>query len=234
MSDMFREVDEALRQEKLNQMWEKHSSLIIGTIIGLIAGVALYTAYFGWLESRNQDRTAILYQAAEGEETDPSMLEGDSLALYHLIKARQALDAEDLATAQTHYEAARDSGASDELTGLAALNLSMMALDDPAANRAPDAPDLLPAPWTSHGLLATALHQADQNQYLDAVATLDELIAQNNPAPPPSLVATAQALRHVFVADAETTEPSVAATTEEVEAEDSAAPETSPSQEEAQ
>ena len=40
MSDIFREVDEEVRREKLNQLWERHSNLIVAVALLIVLGVA--------------------------------------------------------------------------------------------------------------------------------------------------------------------------------------------------
>ncbi|KAB2847694.1 MAG: tetratricopeptide repeat protein [Hyphomicrobiaceae bacterium] len=49
---LVREVDESLRQEKLEQLWKQHSSSIILGAIGIVLAVVAWQFYLGWRETR--------------------------------------------------------------------------------------------------------------------------------------------------------------------------------------
>lgn len=65
MSDIFREVDEALQQEKLAKIWKEYGTTIIAAIAVLIISTALTTAYHSWDNSRDGAETARLMEALE-------------------------------------------------------------------------------------------------------------------------------------------------------------------------
>jgi len=56
VSNLFKEIDEELRQDKATQLWQKYGSLIIGAIIAVILGVA---AYEGWKSYDLSQRTEL-------------------------------------------------------------------------------------------------------------------------------------------------------------------------------
>ena len=67
MSDIFREVDEALQQEKLEKIWKEYRSTIIACIAILIVGTALTKTYHGWNANRDATETARLMTALESD-----------------------------------------------------------------------------------------------------------------------------------------------------------------------
>lgn len=48
MSDIFREVDEELRQEKLSALWKKYGWYVVIVAVGMVAGVAGVRGYQAW------------------------------------------------------------------------------------------------------------------------------------------------------------------------------------------
>lgn len=67
MSDIFREVDEALQQEKLVKIWEEYKTTIIASIAILLISTAATTAYRNWNASRDATETARLMAAMESD-----------------------------------------------------------------------------------------------------------------------------------------------------------------------
>ena len=48
MTDLFAEVDEALRQERVAKLWQEYGRYLIGFIATLILLTALISAYKSW------------------------------------------------------------------------------------------------------------------------------------------------------------------------------------------
>lgn len=63
MADIFREIDEELRQDNLKRVWARYRYLIVGGVVALLLGTA---GYVGWKEyqSRQQAAAAESYAAA--------------------------------------------------------------------------------------------------------------------------------------------------------------------------
>lgn len=75
MADIFREIDEELRQDNLKRIWTRYRYLIVGGVVALLLGTALYV---GWKEyqSRQQAEAAQSFAAAlalVGEQNDQAM-----------------------------------------------------------------------------------------------------------------------------------------------------------------
>lgn len=73
MSDMFREVDEALSREKAAKFWKSYGPTLIGCAIILVLSTAATTAYRTWDSSRNKEETSKLVFAAEEKDMAAAM-----------------------------------------------------------------------------------------------------------------------------------------------------------------
>ena len=74
MSDIFREVDEEVRRERLKQLWERHSNLIVAVALLIVLGVAGWRGY-DWWELRKAAESGTRFEAAvklaeEGKQTE--------------------------------------------------------------------------------------------------------------------------------------------------------------------
>jgi hypothetical protein len=52
VADIFHEVDEEVRRERLKKLWERYSLLIVGAAILIIAGVGAWRGYEYWIENK--------------------------------------------------------------------------------------------------------------------------------------------------------------------------------------
>lgn len=73
MADIFQEVDEALKQEKLEKFWDEYKVTIITAIIVLIASTGGTSFYKSWDASRDKQETAALISALESENTSEAL-----------------------------------------------------------------------------------------------------------------------------------------------------------------
>lgn len=63
MSDIFREVDEEVRRERLQQIWTRHGGLIIAVCVLVVAGVAGWRGW-QWYEAKQAATASIAFDAA--------------------------------------------------------------------------------------------------------------------------------------------------------------------------
>lgn len=75
MSDIFREVDEALHQDKMLAIWKEYKSTIIAAIAILILSSALTTAYKSWDAKRDATETAKLTAALSSDDPQAEIAE---------------------------------------------------------------------------------------------------------------------------------------------------------------
>ena len=63
MSDIFQEVDEEVRREKLKQLWERHSNLIVALALLVVLGVGGWRGY-DWWETKKAAESGAAFEAA--------------------------------------------------------------------------------------------------------------------------------------------------------------------------
>ncbi len=73
MSDIFREIDEDLRRDRMERLFKRYGGIVLAGALALVAGTGGYTAWRSWEQSRQQQETAALFaaisQAAQGPGT---------------------------------------------------------------------------------------------------------------------------------------------------------------------
>lgn len=68
MSDLFTEVDEALKQERLEKLWKDYGGFVIGVIAALILGTAAKAGYASYVKHENEKQTEIILEQIEDGE----------------------------------------------------------------------------------------------------------------------------------------------------------------------
>jgi hypothetical protein len=64
MSDIFREVDEDVRHDRLADLWSKYSIIVLGLAIAIVAATAVFV-YQRHLKQTKAEAAGLLYQAAQ-------------------------------------------------------------------------------------------------------------------------------------------------------------------------
>jgi len=72
MSDIFREVDEDLRRDRMERLYKRYGGVVLAAALAIVAGTGAYTAWRNWQQSQHQQETAALTaalsQAGQGAE----------------------------------------------------------------------------------------------------------------------------------------------------------------------
>ena len=179
MSDIFREVDEELRQDQFKTLWKKYGWMIIAVVVIAIGGVGGKQAWDAYQQDKAyqlSDRYASAMQAVETADLERAQSQFESLAAGgsgHALLARfqqagllaEQGDIEGAVAALQQLES--DAGADSPLGQLAAIQSILLRLDDgePSALEAEVQPFLQegnpfrPAALEISGLLA--LKQGD-------------------------------------------------------------------------
>lgn len=63
MSELLAEVDEAIKRERLENIWKKYGNFVLFAILALIIGTGVYSGYSGWKSSKDKEQTDTLIQA---------------------------------------------------------------------------------------------------------------------------------------------------------------------------
>ena len=212
MSDIFREVDEALQREKVAKLWKEYGSVILACALALILGTAANTGYRAYKTHANQKETGKLVLAAEETDIAAAMekaatdTDGGHKAIALMNAAAQYAKAENFAKASELYDAvSKDSSSPDELSDLATI-LHVRALLLQKSENSPDVKKLaerLAEVANDNGssfrfqakLDAALLYGNVLKDYTKAL-TLLEGFEENGPSD--SLKEKATALKHVY------------------------------------
>jgi hypothetical protein len=141
VSDIFQEVDEEVRRERLEQLWKQYGNYIIAALILVLACIGAWRGYVYWQERKAAEAGAA-YEAAstladEGKRTEAqaafAKLASDGTAGYRtLARFREAaqLGSSDPKAAVAAYDAlAADASLGRSLQDLAAVRAGLLLVD---------------------------------------------------------------------------------------------------------
>lgn len=193
MADIFREVDEALREDRVKAIWARYGRLIIAVAVLIVLASAAWVVWRNWTQAAEAEGAAAI-EMARGSG-DPAALaaaveaagNADQAALARFYLAAEAAESGDRAAAVSTYRTiATDGSVSGVFRDLARLLAVLHEVDsgDPgqlAAEIEPLAAD--GAPWRFsarevQGLLA--LRRGDEA----AARAIFTALAESVEAPP--------------------------------------------------
>lgn len=141
MTDIFREVDEEVRRERLKRIWEKYQTLILGTVALIIFGVGGWR-YYDYQETRRAaevgtyfDNATLLADGGRHEEAEKAFAQvvrvGTSgyrdLARMRLAAEIALRDAK--AAIESYRQLADDTRVEQALRDLATLRAAALQID---------------------------------------------------------------------------------------------------------
>jgi len=141
VADIFREVDEEVRRERLKQLWDRYSTLIVAVAVLIIAGIGGWRAYQWWEAKKAAEAGAVFESAvtlasegkhAEAEAAFERIAAEGSSGYRLLARLRQAaeLATHDRDAAVKAYDRlAGDSGLSGPLRELANVRAALLLVD---------------------------------------------------------------------------------------------------------
>lgn len=198
MADIFREVEEDIRRERLQQLWDKYGIYLIGFVVGIIAITSLIVGWQAYSQSQSEAAskafaTAVVDAAQEGAdaplifnslaETAPS----GYAALARLRAAGALADAGEIDQAIAAYEAvAADSGADDILRDLAkvksgTLLVGRTSFDDLAVRLVPLAET--GEPWRNPAREALGMAAYAEQKYAQAQSFFQSIVGDQTATP---------------------------------------------------
>lgn len=201
MSDLLREVDEMMKQERAEQFWKENANFIIGTILAIIIGTAAFSAYKGWNRSVEETQTAALIHAMEEEDFSETALETtqdfrpDIQALALLTAAGTNQSSAEQAI--QYYDTILAGDADDNLKNFALLLKTKQSPDLGDEEKRAALQDIINSntPWSHHARLELALLEGEAGQYKEAQETLIPVL---NADIPETLKEKAEALVHIY------------------------------------
>jgi hypothetical protein len=192
VSDIFREVDEEVRREQLQKLWDRYQNWIIAGAVLIVLAVAAWRGYDWWATKKAMEAGSAFEEAivlSEGgkhaeAESAFAKIASDSTAGYrNLARLRQAaeLAQTDPKGAIAAYEAiASDSSVPAPLRDLAGIRAGALLIDHGTAAEAakqlePLAAADRPFRHTARELLALAAwrsnNAAEAKRWFDIIAT---------------------------------------------------------------
>lgn len=203
MSDIFREVDEALQQEKFAKIWKEYGSTIIASLVLLVFSTALVTAYRSWDAGRDATETARLMEALDSDnpiQNIQNIIEdtrkGHSALGLMAAAGLLVEDGKKTEAAALYKQAADKRSTPKDLRDLARI-LYMQNAEEKSINILKPLLSNKKSPWVWHARIEAAVisaHQEqDYEQALTYLAPFETAITL-----PLSLKQRAQALSHIY------------------------------------
>ena len=141
MADIFREVDEEVRREKLQQLWERHSNLIVSVALLIVLAVAGWRGY-EWWEGKKAAESGAQFEAAiqlaeDGKQAEAqaafAKVAQDGSSGYRILarfrEAAETAKTDPAAAAKLYASLAADSSLDRTLRDLAAVREGLILVD---------------------------------------------------------------------------------------------------------
>ena len=141
MSDIFHEVDEEVRRERLKKLWEQYSNVIIAVALLIVIGIGGWRLY-QWWEARQAAEAGKQFEAAvllseQGKHDEAaaafSKLAAEGTAGYRTLarfRTAQERSTQDPQAAVKAYDAlATDRGVGQLLQDMAELRAALLLVD---------------------------------------------------------------------------------------------------------
>ena len=161
MSDIFHEVDEEVRREQLQKLWERYQNYVYAGIFVILAGVGGYRAY-EWYETKRAAETGAAFEAAAALNREGKAAEAEGA--YAKIAVDGTASYRDLARVREAAELAQR----DPKLGLAAYE---KVADDGSVGAA----------WRDLAGLRAGSLQIDAGAYNEARSRLEPLASEGRP-----------------------------------------------------
>ena len=149
MGDLFREIDEELRQDRYERLWQAYGKYVMGVGVVIVLSVIGWKAWTHYTISQHQAQSLQFSNAAslldQGKNAEAAALfanlaeraSGGYRALSRFHQAALRAESGDIAGAVTLYEGlAGDSDLDSTLREAAQIFLVMVQLDDPKTDSA--------------------------------------------------------------------------------------------------
>ncbi len=207
MSDILREVDEAMRADKMARIWEEHKTVLITGITALILGTAAHSAWNAYDAGQKRESTGAFITALDSPkpleqlEKLASEESGATRSLPLMNAASKAVSTGKFAEAIGFYDTViNDKKAPSMFRDLAIIQKTNLSLDHVEGVKAADLIAALDpvatnekSPWQGQALMTRAVIKAHQGSDVEAAIADLKLITADD-ATPDSLRQRAQAL----------------------------------------
>jgi len=205
MADVFEEVNEDLRQEKVDQFWKEYGGWIIAAAVLAVIFTAAINVYRDWEVSKNIEQTSTMIEVIESQDAGSLSGYADQADKNHAILAKLTAagmykEQGKMAEAVTLYQNILQTPRLDPVyRGLADLMMVSIGLDteDPAElhkslSRLTDEK----SSWRYSALELEALLYAREQNYTQAIASLNQILSEEQS--PPAIQARAETLSTLY------------------------------------
>ena len=148
MTDIFREVDEEVRRERLMKLWQRYQYLIIAVVVLIVGGVGGWR-FYEWYETRRAAEIGTRFENAialseagnhaEAEKIFAQIAQDGTAAYRALARLRQATElahTDQKAAIELYRQLATDASVEQVLRDLAAVRAAAMLIDAGSYNDA--------------------------------------------------------------------------------------------------
>jgi hypothetical protein len=208
MSDIFQEVDEIMKQERMEKFWKENKAWIIAFIVLTILGTAAISGYKYWNAGVQEEQTAVLVSMFDnpdfpaGVSEQAQDLRPGLRGIALLGAAQHEMDAGNTGSALEFYKnAAQDSALPDDFSGMAQMMTVRLDQDMSAGEKLTILKKVFDngnSPWRFHAQLEAALVEAHDNNDYAAARFHVERILRAEGAVSSSLLNKARSLDHVY------------------------------------
>ena len=209
MSDIFREVDEELRQDKLHSLWKSYGAYVIAIMVLIVGAVGGYRFYKSWEASQSgvsgakYAKALLLIGENKIDEAAPLLSElsedghGAYPVLAKLQEATTLAKAGKLDEAVAQFDAiAADAGIDGTFRDLARIRAGFLLVDTSSVAEMTDRVGQLAVDdglWRHTAREILALSQYRAGEYTKADESYDAIMA--DPAAPARLKSRAEVMR---------------------------------------
>ena len=215
MSDLFIEVDEALKQERLEKLWKKYGGFLIGFLILIVLATATHAGYNAWIQHRNFKQTNLYLDIVSKQTASPddllAILPKVTTGMRTVISLRAAglaLEQNSEEQALSIYQTIESDKAQQkenpDLVSLAkymATNLDKEMSTTDKISRYETISKEENNPWRYHALLDAAVLEATQNNNHKKANDFLSQITEMNSSAAQGLKQKAQSLNILYQAE---------------------------------
>lgn len=141
MTDIFHEVDEEVRRERLKKLWQRYGNYIIAACLLVVVGIAGWRGY-EWLEAKRAAESGAAFEQAvtlaesgkvqEAEAAFAKLATGGTAGYRVLSRLREAAElaqSDPKAAIKAYEEIAADRAAGQVIQDLATLRAGLLLVD---------------------------------------------------------------------------------------------------------
>jgi hypothetical protein len=141
VADIFQEVDEEIRRERLRKLWERYGNVLVAVCVAIVVAVAVWRGYDWWQTKKAAEAGAAfenavtLAEAGKHQEAEAAFakIASDGTAGYRTLAklrvAAQLAQTDKSGAIKAYDELAADNSAGDVVRQLASVRAAFLLVD---------------------------------------------------------------------------------------------------------